>query len=59
MLELCPTSLKFYPVKKEKQVFDKFGNKILNIPNRYQERIVLTNVVYGIYIPHLEEILSR
>ena len=48
MLELCPTSLMFYPVKKEKQVFD-----------RYQERIVLTNVVYGIYIPHLEEILSR
>ena len=28
MLELCPTSLKFYPLKKEKQVFDKFGNKI-------------------------------
>lgn len=56
MLELCPRSLKVYPVKKEKWFFSKI---FLFLTDTNEEEIVLINNVYGVYIPNYEASLHH
>ena len=52
--------LKVFPRKERKTSFQFFFNKIfIFLTDTNKEKIVLTNVVYGVYIPHLEESLPR